>query len=614
MKSSVLSARRRALGLTLAAVVAAATAVAAPIASSQAAPNDALCPDAYPAADLTDGQALTGKVTTNGTTPDALTGTYEGTIEDGIAPGVDLLIVKVAGSRVTKADGSVDAGIWAGMSGSPIYASDGRLVGAVSYGFSLQSSDYAGVTPAADLYAIDPAARPAAKVAVQGGLARTMRADGVSAASVDRGLQRLRVPRSISGGLSRTHLNSYARKTGYSAPASQAATTGSRASSTVFPIAPGSAVGTSASYGTITLAGVGTVTAVCGSKVFAFGHPDSFTGPSTLTMHGASPVFIQRDDSAGSYVLANVGAPRGQITQDRTAGILGALGAAPRSVPVTTRTVVAGKDRTSVTRVSVPEAVAFITAVQTESEVENVYDGYQPGTADVSYAVQIRRANGQVVWYRHADRASDRSDVSVVAPNALGNDLQTIIDNDFEDVTVLGVWQTTRIATKYSAYTVGRVQAKQKGKWRTVTESSTIAAKAGNKVNLKVTLKPGRGSAGSTRTVKLAVKIPKRYRGARGIVRVAGLADQMGGYSSDYFEEESDEEDDMYYSSSKETTVTSFPALLKELAAAPRSDDLAASIDILDEEAEEIVPLRKSVRRAPAPVSGGITVALKVRR
>ena len=42
-------------------------------------------------------------------------------------------------------------GIWQGMSGSPVYAEDGRLIGAVAYGMSWGPSPVAGVTPFADM-------------------------------------------------------------------------------------------------------------------------------------------------------------------------------------------------------------------------------------------------------------------------------------------------------------------------------------------------------------------------------------------------------------------------------------------------------------------------------
>ena len=52
---------------------------------------------------------------------------------------------------------------------------------------------------------------------------------------------------------------------------------------------------------------VGTVTAVCGDEVLAFGHPMSFTGPSTLTMHPADAVFIALHGRYEVQILGDFG-------------------------------------------------------------------------------------------------------------------------------------------------------------------------------------------------------------------------------------------------------------------------------------------------------------------
>ena len=68
---------------------------------------------------------------------------------NGIGAGRDMIIIEASdlpGRNVISAGG----GIWAGMSGSPVYI-DGKLLGAVSYGFSASPSPIGGVTPAADM-------------------------------------------------------------------------------------------------------------------------------------------------------------------------------------------------------------------------------------------------------------------------------------------------------------------------------------------------------------------------------------------------------------------------------------------------------------------------------
>lgn len=88
-----------------------------------------------------------------------------------VAPGVDMVMARLASSEIERV-----GGIWAGMSGSPVYAVDGRLIGAVSYGLTGGNSPVAGITPAADMQTLLDALpeEPAAA-----GLARTATADRV---------------------------------------------------------------------------------------------------------------------------------------------------------------------------------------------------------------------------------------------------------------------------------------------------------------------------------------------------------------------------------------------------------------------------------------------------
>ena len=59
-----------------------------------------------------------------------------GRITDGIAPGVDMILADVSSPALTRA-----GGVWAGMSGSPVYTADGRLIGSVSYGLAASLAD-----------------------------------------------------------------------------------------------------------------------------------------------------------------------------------------------------------------------------------------------------------------------------------------------------------------------------------------------------------------------------------------------------------------------------------------------------------------------------------------
>ena len=65
-----------------------------------------------------------------------------GVLKDGVLPGIDMVMARLDSPTIQQV-----GGIWQGMSGSPVYAADGRLIGAVAYGFSFGASPVAGITP-----------------------------------------------------------------------------------------------------------------------------------------------------------------------------------------------------------------------------------------------------------------------------------------------------------------------------------------------------------------------------------------------------------------------------------------------------------------------------------
>ena len=125
---------------TAAAVATAATMTLAGLSASpaQSAPGSA-CPAPYPVQSLTKGAPVTGLTVGEGTQPDGFTGEVIGVLDNGIMPGLDMILVRLTSTEINRV-----GGIWSGMSGSPVYAADGRLIGAVSYGLAAGPSKVAG--------------------------------------------------------------------------------------------------------------------------------------------------------------------------------------------------------------------------------------------------------------------------------------------------------------------------------------------------------------------------------------------------------------------------------------------------------------------------------------
>ena len=120
------------------------------------------CPPAAPVLGLRTATAggdtvpASGLTVSRGTAPEEFSAQVLGVLDDGIAPGVDMVLIEASSSAIDRV-----GGIWAGMSGSPVYDGEGRLIGAVAYGLSVGPSKIAGVTPAEDMLRV--LARPVAR-------------------------------------------------------------------------------------------------------------------------------------------------------------------------------------------------------------------------------------------------------------------------------------------------------------------------------------------------------------------------------------------------------------------------------------------------------------------
>jgi hypothetical protein len=264
------------------------------------------------------------------------------------APKQDLILARVLGGLLDK------TGIIAGMSGSPVYV-DGRLIGALAYGWPFSREPICGITPIQSMLDIRKA--PAAPPVPIGGAAT--RASTLVSAFRDRafaapmtalyaplrgepsaaGPSPLPLPVSLSGTLSPGRLfGEVAEAAGWlvtpSGASAPAAAGGAAPAAT--RLEPGSAVAAVLLSGDMVLSATGTVTWVEGNSVLAFGHPFLSMGPVAMPMASAD-VLTVLPSLYRSFKFATTGPVLGSISQDRSTGILGNFGGAPQMVPVTIR-------------------------------------------------------------------------------------------------------------------------------------------------------------------------------------------------------------------------------------------------------------------------------------
>jgi hypothetical protein len=574
MRGAALRGRRLTLTLivavTLVAGLLAGPAAAGGAAVAAAPPSP--CPAPVPVRDLKAGQLGTGLTVSKGTTPEVFTVEVLGVLAGGIAPGLDMILVQ-ADSPAIRAAG----GIWAGMSGSPVYAADGRLIGAVAYGLSFGASPIAGLTPGEEMlklltFPTTATVKPAATVKLPAALARRIVSRGAASASqAAAGMRRLRLPLGISG-LSGAHFDKVAEAVGkskLSAIPFQAAALTPGAPADPAEIQPGGNFAAAISYGDVTAAGVGTTTVVCNGQALAFGHPFTFAGGTTFSAHAADAVVIQPDQLFGPFKVANLGGVAGLLDQDRLAAVRARLGAGPTPIPVASRVsaTATGDSRSGATVVNRSQFVPGIAASHLLSNLDRVTQRIGEGTTLLSWTASGRTAAGTPFVLRRTNRFASQFDVSFEAIFEMLDFLAIVEANPFTDVRFGTVGQVaTADSETFQRYDLKKVQQLVSNRW---VDVSTIRIKAGITLNVRLVIGSYRDRLPPL-NVDLAYRVPRDKAGARGVL------DVVGGLT--------DFNDDIFFclfnpeACATSGGVKTLGQLMEKLKARPRNDQLSATL------------------------------------
>ena len=479
----------------------AAAAVQAP---SQAASGT--CDTAYPVSDLTNGQAVTGLTVSSGTAPAGFTGQVLGVLKDGIEPGVDMIMMRLTSTEIDRV-----GGIWEGMSGSPVYASDGRLIGAVAYGLAYGTTPVAGVTPYEDMQQYAGTPPTPLRVGVPSSAARTIaRSTDVTAAQADQGFTELKVPSGIAGLSPRV----LARDTGrpYLDAHSYVAGRAGSATGPLGTLAAGDNLVATLSTGDVLQGAVGTVTSVCNGTVVGFGHPLNFVGKASYGMAGGDALYIQEDPVNVPFKVANIGALLGTVDQDRMTGIAGLLGQTPPSLPIqstVTYTPDGGvaRSRTGSSDVQLQDAAASTANYELILNHQAVMDAYQPGSERQSWTVKGHSASGPFT-FKGGNRYTDGFDVTFASVWDLP-DLVWLLTN-VDGVTIDSVKIHSDVTDATSTQKISGLQQRRGGAWHAVATGAPAVVHAGGTLTLRTVY-----SGGSTGTT-FRVAVPARAAGMSG--------------------------------------------------------------------------------------------------
>ncbi|HEV8118638.1 MAG TPA: SpoIVB peptidase S55 domain-containing protein, partial [Thermoanaerobaculia bacterium] len=363
------------------------------------------------------------------------------------APGQDLILARVNGIGLDK------AGIIAGMSGSPIYI-DGKLVGALAYGWPFSKDPICGITPIQSMLDIRHAP-PAPPVPISGSSASSASTASLvsafttgnftgkleelvksfNAGSSAETMSALPIPVSFGGRLAPGPLfTKIAEAANWMSVPSGSAASSPAAPTAPSALLPGSAVATLLLSGDMDLSATGTVTWVEGNSVLAFGHPFLSMGPVSMPMAQAK-VLTVLPSVYRSFKFAATGPVLGSITQDRSTGILGTFGTQAPMVPITVR----------ISSDLIPEQVyrfqavhnSMLTPILTAVAIDNVLTTLEKrsGERTLVWKSAIRTPGRNVRWDSVFSGLTAREE-AVGSMALLTNYLMA---NEFHDLTILGV-------------------------------------------------------------------------------------------------------------------------------------------------------------------------------
>lgn len=327
-------------------------------------PSEAM--EFLPVSEVREGMQGYAKTVVHGTKIDTFQVEVLGVMKNKGATGGDLVLVRVSGPVIDETHG-----IAQGMSGSPVYI-NGKLLGAIAYGFPQSNGRIGMVTPISDMLnlwtvtdkkwpALDPAANPDLIPISTPLMASGYTKDGLNYLSDKmKSFNMIPVAASSAG-----------------------------ADETPRPLEPGGAVAATLVTGDLKLGALGTVTYVDGNRMVAFGHPFMNRGNSGYFMHNSWIYTIVPSENI-PFKLGTVGAEIGKINEDRGAGISGISGEIPSYVSL--HAAATDLDTGNVKNLNVrmmeeESLLPTLSATSIYNAVSNVMDRSGSGTVSFSYSL-----------------------------------------------------------------------------------------------------------------------------------------------------------------------------------------------------------------------------------
>ncbi|MEZ5395046.1 MAG: SpoIVB peptidase S55 domain-containing protein [Bryobacterales bacterium] len=330
--------------------------------------------DILPLAQVRAGQRGVGRTVFSGDQVEEFQAQILGVL-DNVGPKQSLILARLSGGPLQQ------TGVMAGMSGSPVYV-DGKLIGAVAFSFPFTTEPLCGIRPIEDMLAPEtPAPERAAAPSLQALLSGEQPLLPATPRSAKaEGMVPIATPVSFGGFTERTLDIFGDRLRALGLRPVQGVGGQARGAAAAGPLEPGAMISVGLIEGDLSVSAAGTVTAIEGDRIQAFGHPFLSAGPARLPMARASVITLV-PNLQNSFKLAATGQQIGAITLDRTAGVAGIIGGDPDMAPAGFR--VNGRDY-RMTLVRDPYLTPFLLEMAAFSAVDATERQLGPSTLRVN--------------------------------------------------------------------------------------------------------------------------------------------------------------------------------------------------------------------------------------
>jgi hypothetical protein len=269
----------------------------------------------YPLRDVRAGQHAIGKTVFQGNKIEDFQVEILGVLEN-VGPRQSIILARLSGGPLQ------ETGVMQGMSGSPVYI-DGRLLGAVALAFNFSKEPIAGIRPIEEMLAVGDSVQPESRKVASN-------ADSFGSKLID-----IATPLSFSGFTAGTldQFSPQLKKLGLE-PRQGVSSGGKLPSKLGAPasLRPGDMIAVELLSGDMSIGAEGTVTAIDGKKIYAFGHQFMSVGNTELPFARAEVLALLPNLSSSFKISAPL-EWMGAITQDRSTSIYGELGRKAETIP-----------------------------------------------------------------------------------------------------------------------------------------------------------------------------------------------------------------------------------------------------------------------------------------